>query len=206
MLIKRKFLALILSVAVAASVFAQQKPQPSNELIPSPERLRAHVTYLASDKLEGRRTGTEGARAAAEYIAREFGRYGLRRSNGIDRAGMSILEADSPRRYMQEFPFVSGVALGRNNSLLFAPRGVRQDAGSTLSSTRGASLELRLGEDWTPLGFSSNGKVTNAPANFVGYGIKAAELNHDDYAGMDLKGRVAIALAGTPDGDNPHGK
>jgi Zn-dependent M28 family amino/carboxypeptidase len=162
--------------------------------------------YLASDKLEGRRTGTAGAQAAAEYIAREFSRYGLRRTNGRDLPSMSRLEADSPRRYMQEFPFVSGVTLGRNNSMLFAPRAVRLDEGSNLASTRGASLELRLGEDWIPLGFSSNTTVLNAPANFVGYGIKAAEFNHDDYAGVDVGGRVAIALAGTPDGDNPHGQ
>jgi Zn-dependent M28 family amino/carboxypeptidase len=195
--------AIALILAVVASAFAQQ---PARVDAPSAERLRAHVTYLASDKLEGRRTGTAGAKAAAEYIAGEFARYGLRRSNGRDLPGMSILEADSPRRYMQEFPFVSGVALGPNNSLRFAPRGVRMDAGERVASTRGVALELRLGEDWTPLGFSSNAKVSNAPANFVGYGIKAAELNHDDYAGMNLRGRVAIALSGTPDGDNPHGQ
>src|ERR1044072_4422585 len=132
----RLLLALLL---LSSGAFAQSLPKPAGPQ-PDVERLRAHVTYLASDKLDGRRTGTEGARAAAEYIAREFGRYGLRRSNGIDRPGMSVLEADSPRRYMQEFLFISGVALGRNNSLLFAPRGLKQDAGSTLSSTRGASL------------------------------------------------------------------
>ena len=41
---------------------------------------------------------------------------------------------------------------------------------------------------------------------FVGYGITAADLKHDDYANVDAKGKIAIALAGTPDGDNPHGQ
>src|SRR2546430_1446157 len=102
MLIKRKLLQLALVVAVAVSDSA-----------PQVERLRSHVTYLASDKLEGRRTGTDGAKAAAEYIAREFLRLGLRRSNGVDLPGMSILEADSPAKYMQEFPFVAGAEPGK---------------------------------------------------------------------------------------------
>ncbi|MDX6695855.1 MAG: hypothetical protein QOF02_3458 [Blastocatellia bacterium] len=207
MLVKRTFLRVAFIVAVAASVVAQQQPKPASNAVPSVERLRAHVTYLASDQLEGRRTGMDGANAAAAYIAKEFSRYGLRRSNGIDRPGMSILEADSPRRYMQEFPFVAGVTLGQSNAMLFAPHvaTTAQDAAKPVD-TRAAALDLRVGEDWTPLGFSSNGKVTNAPATFVGYGIKAAGLNYDDYAGVDLRGRVAVALAGTPDGDNPHGE
>ena len=209
MLVKQTLLRFAIIIAVAVSVVAQQQQpqQPASVAAPSVERLRAHVNYLASDQLEGRRTGMEGANAAAAYIAREFARYGLRRSNGIDRPGMSILEADSPRRYMQEFPFVAGVTLGPSNAMLFAPHvPTSTQAGAPLVDTRAAALDLRIGEDWTPLGFSSNGKVTNAPATFVGYGIKAAELNYDDYAGVDLRGRVAIALAGTPDGDSPHGE
>src|SRR5206468_5876536 len=98
---------------LALSAVAQQ--QRAVDAVPSVERLRAHVTYLASDKLEGRRTGSEGANLAAEYIAREFSRYGLRRSIGGDLPGMSILEADSPHRYMQEFGYVAGVELAKNN-------------------------------------------------------------------------------------------
>src|SRR4051812_7809604 len=146
---------------------------------------------------------------AAEYVAREFARAGLRRSIGRDLPGMSILEADSPRRYMQEFGYVAGVELGRNNSMLFSPRAqaaaLPAGASSAQTGARAASLDLRLGEDWTPLGFSSNAKVENAPATFVGYGIKVDEIGYDDYAGAAVKDRIAIALEGTPDGDNPHG-
>jgi hypothetical protein len=110
---RRAFL-LVLIAAISIAVGAQQT-QPTN--VPSVERLRAHVEYLASDKLEGRRTGSSGANAAAEYIAKEFARYGLRRSIGYDTPGMSILEADSPNRYLQNFPYVAGVELGRKNEL-----------------------------------------------------------------------------------------
>jgi hypothetical protein len=203
-----KFLRLSLILVIAITSVAQQKR--ADEAAPSIERLRAHISYLASDKLEGRRTGSPGADMAAEYIAGEFSRYGLRRSIGRDLPGMSILEVQSPRRYMQEFPFVAGVELGKNNSMLFTPgaQTAAPQAGTpgAKPGTRAASLDLRLGEDWMPLGFSSNANLTGVPATFVGYGIKADELNYNDYAGPQVTNHIAIALAGTPDGDNPHGQ
>src|SRR5947207_12463063 len=203
---RRQFLSLSLILAIAFSAIAQQR---TDEASPSVERLRAHITYLASDKLEGRRTGSAGANMAAEYIAREFSRYGLRRSIGRDLPGMSVLEADSPHRYMQEFPYVAGVELGKNNAMLFTPRAPNAapqgSASAAQTSARAASLDLRPGEDWLPLGFSTNASVLNAPATFVGYGIKVDEINYDDYAGAQVADRIAIAFEGMPDGDNPHG-
>ena len=187
----RKFLNLLLVISVALGVAIAQQPAPTN--VPSVERLRTHIEYLASDKLEGRRTGSPGANLAAEYISREFSRYGLRRSIGRDLPGMSILEADSPRRYMQEFPYVAGVELGKNNVL-------------SIQGLGGPSHDLRVGEDWMPLGFSSNGEIRKAQYVFVGYGITDAGLKYDSYAGHIMKDTVAIALGGTPDGDNPHGQ
>jgi hypothetical protein len=187
---RRAFL-LVLIAAISIALAGQQTPTTS---VPSLERLRAHIEYLASDKLEGRRTGSSGANTAAEYIAKEFARYGLRRSIGYDTPGMSILEADSPRRYMQEFPYVAGVELGKVNLL------------SLMVKEKKDPINLRVGEDWMPLGFSSKGLRKQVPAVFVGYGITATELNHDDYARANAKDRIAIALSGTPDGENPHGQ
>ncbi|MDQ3819069.1 MAG: M20/M25/M40 family metallo-hydrolase [Acidobacteriota bacterium] len=204
---RRQFLSLSLILVLALSAVAQQKV--AADAAPSVERLRAHVTYLASDKLEGRRTGSAGANLAAEYIAKEFARDGLRRSIGRDLPGMSVLEADSPRRYMQEFPFIAGVDLGKSNSMLFTPKAqggaVQDKASATQTGARAASLDLRLGEDWMPLGFSSNANLINAQATFVGYGIKVDEINYNDYADAPVRDRIAIAFEGTPDGDNPHG-
>jgi aminopeptidase YwaD len=180
--------ALLISIALSAG-FAQQ-----TTTAPSFERLRTHIEYLASDKLEGRRTASAGATLAGEYIAREFSRYGLRRSIGYDTAGMSILEADSPNRYLQKFPYVTGVELGKWNRLFVGP--------FPADGARG----LKLGEDWMPLGLSSNAQRANAEYVFVGYGITASDLHHDDYADGSARNRIAFALSGTPDGDNPHGQ
>ncbi|MFN2492061.1 MAG: M20/M25/M40 family metallo-hydrolase [Pyrinomonadaceae bacterium] len=183
----RRLLNLSLIIIAALGVALAQ--QPNN---PSVERLRAHISFLASDKLEGRRTGTMGANTAAEYIAREFARYGLRRSIGYDTPGMSILEADSPKRYMQEFPYVAGVELGKANELSFKERS------ATTPTT------LRVGPDWMPLGFSSNGRMDSTGVVFVGYGITDSELKYNDYPPA-VKGRIAVAISGTPDGNNAHG-
>ena len=181
-----------LAIAILAISTVAQRRTTTND--PSVEHLRAHIEYLASDKLEGRRTGTAGANLAAEYIAREFSRYGLRRSIGYDTAGMSVLEADSPKRYLQEFPYVAGVELGKQNLFYLNP-------GKAVDMK-----QFRVGEDWMPLGFSSNGNITGAEMIFAGYGISSAELKYDDYSASDVKNRVAIVFGGTPDGDNPHGQ
>jgi aminopeptidase YwaD len=187
----RKFFHLALIISLALSVARAQELALTNA--PSVERLHAHIEYLASDKLEGRRTGSPGQNLAAAYIAREFSRYGLRRGISRDLPGMSILEADSPNRYLQKFPYVAGVELGKNNLLQVNP-GPADDL-----------EDYKVGEDWMPLGFSSNEEIRKAPYVFVGYGITDAGLKYDSYAGHAVKDAVAIALSGTPDGDSPHG-
>jgi peptidase M28-like protein/PDZ domain-containing protein/PA domain-containing protein len=195
----RHTLAYLVVAAISLAVLAQQ---PTKQLTPSVERLRQHVTYLASDALEGRRTGSRGANDAAHYIAGECSRLGLRPGNALTRAART--RDETPSHYLQKFPYVAGVELGKNNLLSFS---LRPEAEAKPVSERSAAVgNFRVGEDWIPLGFSSNARFENLPATFAGYGITAAELNYNDYAGADVSGRIAIALSGTPDGANPHGQ
>jgi hypothetical protein len=191
----RLVLALIL---LAPSALAQTAAKP---FVPDAERVRAHVTYLASDKLEGRRTGTPGAEEAARYVAEEFKRLGL-----APGATTSITTVSGPHRvggtlpgYFQTFPYVAAVELGGGNMLTVTRRVDATTQGPPLA------VDFRVGEDWMPLGFSSNAKVEGAVV-FVGYGITDAAQNYDDYKGEDVKGKVALAFAGTPDDGNPHGR
>ena len=195
---KRTF-ALLLSLALLAPVaLAQTDAKPP---VPDVERLRAHVTHLASDKLEGRRTGTPGAEAAAKYVADEFKRLGL--SPGVPTqppaAGPGHANTLYPSTYFQQFPYVAGVELGQSNALTATRRVTDPSQGAPMA------IDFRVGEDWMPLGFSSNGTVEGAVV-FVGYGITAADQNYDSYKGADVRDKVAVAFAGTPDGDNPHGR
>lgn len=169
----RKLFSSTLIIVVLSSLVFAQAPAAA----PSVDKLREHVAYLASEKLEGRRTGTKGVDAAAKYIAGEYERLGLRPP-----------KYKGSKSYLQPFPFVAGVTLGKGNSLSFS------------------NSELRVTEDWMPLGFSLNSRVENVPAVFVAYGISAADLNYDDYSRASAAGKVAIAFAAAPDEDNPHGR
>jgi hypothetical protein len=185
MIIKRSkliTLGLVLVLSTGA-VLAQQQTNSADG--PSVPKLQQHISYLASDALNGRRTGTQGANDAAHYIAGEFSRLGLRPM--IQKAGASKRLSVAMTQYLQPFPYVAGVELGRGNDL------------------KAANITFQAGDDWMPLGFSTNAKVDGELA-FVGFGITSSELNYDDYAGGIANGRIAIALQGTPDGDNPHGQ
>ena len=57
-------------------IVAVKAQEPSTAV--SPDLLRTHIRYLASDELEGRASGSEGNRKAADYIAGLMEKYGLR--------------------------------------------------------------------------------------------------------------------------------
>lgn len=193
--------ALPLLLLVVSVALAQQPLTRPDE--PSAERLRADVTYLASDQLDGRRTGTPGAEAAAKYIADEFKRLGLQPaalSGFTFVVGQPQHDEEKPG-YYQSFPYIAGVDLGQSNAMTFTPKA---EIGTGVVPV--PTLDLRVGEDWMPLAWSANSNVPRSPVVYVGYGITASELNHDDYAGVDVQDKIALAFVGTPDGDNPHGQ
>jgi Peptidase family M28/PDZ domain/PA domain len=142
----------------------------------SAERIREHVEYLASDALQGRRAGTAGADEAARYIEKAF------RADGLKPASAS--------GYLQPFTFVARVELGKQN---------------VFQVTAASEQNYKVGEDFMPLAFSSAEAASGAVV-FVGYGISAPALQYDNYAGVDVKGKLVMILRGGPDGDNPHGR
>src|SRR5207244_6356904 len=95
----RKFLYVPSMIALAFAVaFAQQTSSSQ----PRVDRIRQVIEYLASDALEGRRTGTPGANDAAHYIAGEFNREGLRPGIQIVRPTHTLGETLS--RYLDLVP------------------------------------------------------------------------------------------------------
>ena len=137
-------------------------------------RLRYDVYFLASNALEGRRTGSPGARVAADFIATRFADLGLE-------------PAGDHATFEQSFTFISGVRPGESNRLeLTLPDGPR----------------VAAAEEFTPLAFSASG-TAQGELIFAGYGIHAPDLGYDDYAGLDVKGKVVLVLRFSPDGDDP---
>src|SRR3954464_7957653 len=149
MLYKKSLSAFLAALILASQTVAQQSSRRPG--VVEAARLRTHVTYLASDRLEGRRTGTSGATEAANYIAGEFRGYGLK-PGGVNAAVFDSKASSVSLKdvFFQPFPYVAGVELGKGNALT-ATRRIE-------GTTQGAPLaiDFRIDEDWTPLGFSSN--------------------------------------------------
>ncbi|HEX8289628.1 MAG TPA: M20/M25/M40 family metallo-hydrolase [Pyrinomonadaceae bacterium] len=181
-MMNKQLITFLLLLLLIFSVSGQTAVSPSE----TENNLRKHVSYLASDTLGGRRTGETGATSAAGYVANMFAQYKLK-------AGVSqIVNGKTRTNFLQSFPYVSGVELGNDNFLRIIPENPQNEN------------KMELGVNWTPIGFSTNGYISPAPLVFAGYGISAKDLNYDDYAGLDVKDKVVLVFAGTPDSGNPH--
>jgi aminopeptidase YwaD len=178
---KKQLFSFLLLLSFVVSISAQKADVAE-------QNLRAHLAYLASEKLEGRRTGEQGATFAAGYIANNFAQYKLK-------TGLSQQTANgkTAKSYLQIFPYVMGVEI--------APTG----NGFKLSLKNVNTQQVQI-ENLTParpVGFSPNGEITNAPVVFAGYGIASDELKFNDYEGLDVAGKVVLAFDGTPENDTP---
>lgn len=142
----------------------------------SVEELDSHVTHLASDALAGRRAGTPGAERAALYIVRALNEAGLQPAPGYP-------------TYLQTFEFPVGVELGPENRLVV-------QHGSRLGTV------FQPGRDFLPLAGSLADRVVQ-PVVFAGYGISAPSIGWDDYAGIDVEGKIVLVLRLSPEGDKP---
>ena len=141
----------------------------------SPASIEANVTYLADDLLEGRETGTRGHEIAARYVAAQFASYGLQ-PGGKDGSWFQ-------RVTLQEARLTDNV-----------PARVTI-AGAGKSQSWANATDVILGP-------SQLHPVTNieAPVVFVGFGLDAPAQGFDDYAGLDVRGKIVAVLSGIPKG------
>jgi hypothetical protein len=136
-----------------------------------PEAIRAHMNFLASDLLEGRGAGSRGYELAAQYVATQFEGAGLRPGAG-----------DS---YFQPIAFRRTVA-GADSTLTLSPDG-------------GTAQTYRFGDVFATTGDPLNAQKTIAGrVVMVGYGVTAPELKYDDYAGVDVRGKIVALFSGAP--------
>lgn len=135
--------------------------------------FEAIVDYLASDKLEGRMSGSNGTRLAADYISARLQEIGLEPlgDNGT---------------YLQQFEFTSGMRIRKGDNLLEI---------STTQGTRNFTVE----QDFRPLAFSTNGEVAGEVV-FAGYGLAVPdERGADAYDGLDVKDKIVLILRYVPE-------
>ncbi len=136
-----------------------------------PEAIRAHMTFLADDLLEGREAGQRGFQLAANYVAAQFRLLGLE----------PPLEQGT---YFQTVPFRDAQPI---------------PAASTFAMASDEDTKpLEWGEDVLFQGdpFRTD-TVVSAPLAFVGFGVSAADLQYDDYS-IDTRGKVVVMLPNAP--------
>jgi hypothetical protein len=138
------------------------------------QRWWSHVQFLADDNMEGRETGSAGHLRAAMYVAEQFD------SAGLAAAGTS--------GFMQPVKLNVTQIVEPQSSLLIAKK-VKNVWKTT---------PLKLGEDAVLTVRDGLAPTIDAPAVFVAYGLAIPEAKYDDFAGLDLKGKILVYLTGGP--------
>lgn len=169
-------LLLVVQPAFAASTAAKpaSRVKPAAGFTPSPTAIKAHMTFLADDLMEGREAGTRGYDIAANYVASQYAQLGVKPAG--DTGG-----------YLQQVPLTAFRAAS--------------EGGISYTGANGKSGSLVFGEDYLPSAQAAQAQLSlTAPLVFVGYGINAPERGRDDYAGLNLKGKIVVFLNGAPSG------
>jgi hypothetical protein len=165
---KSRIFGIIFALTAATAAVIAAEPEFSAD------RIRAHVTFLADDLLEGREAGTRGHEIAASYIASQFALLGVKA--GGQNGG-----------YFYKVDLLESSLTGATPAI-------------TLTTARGARTLKHRG-DAVLKGPIAGGTVNlSAPLVFVGFGMKDAAVGYDDYKGLDVRGKIVVALYGSPKG------
>ncbi|HEY1380570.1 MAG TPA: M28 family peptidase [Gemmataceae bacterium] len=160
----RPLFALVLLIPIALTVRADTADDPSVA------RMRADLTFLASDACEGRGPGTAGIDKAADYIAAAFKAAGLRGA-------------------MPDGDFFQPFTVRGNPALVPGAAVVVAGPDST--------AQLKAGDDFQAIGLSGSGSAFG-PIVFAGYGISCEKPAYDDYHGIDVAGKVVLLIRRAP--------
>ena len=133
------------------------------------ERYLGDIKTLTQNRMEGRGDGTKGLVRAEHFIESRY------KSLGLLPAGT--------HGFLQPFTVTTGAKLKGRNHLTVQLGEIK--------------MELKLEQDYVPFSFSESGSV-DAPLLFAGYGVTADEFGYDDYAGLDVKGKIAVVLRYEP--------
>ena len=137
---------------------------------PDGERWWSHVAVLADDKLEGRNTGGEGHRKAALYVAGQFQKLGL--------------EPAGTAGYLQP--------------VMFKSKQIDEARSSLVLVSKNGEEPLTLGDDAIIGSRIDPAPALEADLVFAGYGLANSEAGHDDFQGLDVRGKLVVCLMGAP--------
>ncbi len=136
------------------------------------EPFRAHMAFLADDLLEGRGTGKRGHEIAARYVAAQFEAMGLK-------------PAGKDGTYYQRVPLREITVIPEQCALSV--------------TENGSTSQFKWGDDFITRGSEISPDVSvEGPVVFVGFGVKTPDGKYDDYAGVDVKGKIVALFSGAP--------
>lgn len=168
------------------------KSQSGYALI-TPALLKAHLSFIASDELEGRETAKRGQKIAARYIATEFEKFGLK-------------PLGDSGTYFQKFR-VKEQELGTKSTIsvsISLPAKSKRGKAERIIETK---VYDQFFEDFYGFGrnFRDAAKAVNGSVIFAGYGIDdEANYKYSDYAGVSAKNKIVLVLGGEPQEQNPN--
>lgn len=167
----RRFLAVTIFPMMLLAAAASAAPEES--LSPAATQWWADISSIASDANEGRQTGSAGYMRAADYVISRM------KGEGLKPAG--------DRGFLQQVTFEQQV--------------VDQDASrAMLVNADGSQSPLKVGDALLIRpGGEARPEAVDAPLIFVGYGLGLPKQGYDDFAGLDLKGKIAVVISGGPD-------
>jgi Zn-dependent M28 family amino/carboxypeptidase len=149
-----------------------------------PHKLSAEVKTLSSDAFEGRGPATTGETKTVAYVIAQMKAAGLQPGGDLK---------NGKRGWTQAVPLLRAQISGPMSL------NVKVD-GKTQALTQGTEIAVRAAMDG-----SHKVSIADAPLVFIGYGTKAPERNWDDFKGIDLHGKIAIALINDPDFESGQG-
>ena len=168
-------LALLTGTAVAQD---SAKPMVEAPLPADQAAMKAHVLFLASDAMRGREAGSAEYDIAAQYVAAQFYAAGLKPGGDVSASGASFL---------QRVPLVNYRVEG-TGSFGWRPRG-------------GTAQSMVPGTDFVASANAARAVTkVSAPVVFVGHGVTAPQYGHDDYKGVDVRGKIVAVVSGAPAG------
>jgi hypothetical protein len=199
---KKNFLVIMLFLMSSAS-FIKGQPGPKEKGLEAItlDAIRGQLEFLASDWTEGRSTGDKGYYLASEYVASMLKVFGATGAGDAEYGG----------RYGRRMFAMPSIAGGPGRPILTPSKSYFQNftlietlpGGTSSMAVTKSSVEYVF-EEGIDYSIGRNAASTKfvAPVVFVGYGLVDKEKGIDDFAGIDVKGKVILRLSGIPGGND----
>jgi len=152
--------------------------------------IKAELTFLSSDYLEGRETASRGLELAAEYIASLYKMW------GIEKAGDKISVREGNRRIQEEtfFQFIDMIEYTQGDVNYITVYSKDKNSGAVIANKFDFQTDFSV--------YFTENALVKAPVIFAGYGLKKPELEFNEYSEVDVRGKIIVVFSGIPGGSD----